>query len=93
MSESVYLHRPMLSVPVKKQFEQILNGRYLEKIGYGLTADEITAEKVGQLLERGPEFERNLARYAQAGNTETLAKLDEVLAEALHAGPPADQLA
>jgi len=93
MSEAVYLHRPMLSVPVKKQFEQILNGRYLEKIGYGLTADEITAEKVGQLLERVPEFERNLARYAQAGNTETLAKLDEVLAEALHAGPPTDQLA
>jgi uncharacterized protein (TIGR00661 family) len=93
MSEAVYLHRPMLSVPVKKQFEQILNGRYLEKIGYGLTADEITAERVGQLLERVPEFERSLARYAQAGNTETLAKLDEVLAEALHAGPPPDQLA
>ncbi len=89
MSEAVYLHRPMLSVPVKKQFEQILNGRYLEKIGYGLTADEITREKVGELIERAPEFERNLARYAQAGNTETLARLDEVLAQALHAGPPA----
>jgi len=93
MSEAVYLHKPMLSVPVRKQFEQVLNGRYLEKIGYGLTDDEVTTEKVGQLLERMPEFQRNLSRYAQDGNVETLAKLDEVLAEAVRSGPPEDPLA
>ncbi len=93
MSEAVYLHKPMLSVPVKKQFEQVLNGRYLEKVGYGLTGDEVTGPLLGALLERAPEFERNLSRYAQDGNAETLARLDEVLAEAVRAGPPADPLA
>ena len=32
----------MLAVPVGKQFEQVLNARYLEAEGYGLGADEIT---------------------------------------------------
>jgi uncharacterized protein (TIGR00661 family) len=88
MSEAVYLHRPMLSVPVKKQFEQILNGRYLERAGFGLTADEVTAERVGELLERAPEFERHLAAYVQDGNATALATLDQVLDSAL-AGPTA----
>jgi len=30
MGEAVYLHRPMLAIPVRRQFEQVLNARYLE---------------------------------------------------------------
>jgi uncharacterized protein (TIGR00661 family) len=91
MSEAVYLRRPMLSVPVKKQFEQILNARYLEKLGYGQHADEITKENLAEFLARVPECERNLARYAQDGNTELLAKLDEVLDAAVRGGPVQDE--
>jgi uncharacterized protein (TIGR00661 family) len=80
MSEAVFLHRPMLSVPVKKQFEQALNGRYLERLGFGLTSEQLTTAKLHELLERVPEFERNLAGYTQRDNLETLAALDAVLA-------------
>jgi uncharacterized protein (TIGR00661 family) len=89
MSEAVFLHRPMLSVPVKKQFEQILNGRYLQRLGYGLTAAEVTREGVGELLERAGEFEGQLAGYRQDGNRETLAALDEVLAAVQRGDRPA----
>ncbi len=89
MSEAVYLRRPMLSIPVKKQFEQILNARYLERAGYGLASDEITVGKLGEFLERAPELERNLAGYRQEGNKEMLAKLDEVLAAAAGQGAAA----
>jgi uncharacterized protein (TIGR00661 family) len=89
MSEAVYLHKPMLSVPVRKQFEQILNGRYLERLGYGLTDDEITAARVGELVERAGEFQRNLSRYHQDGNADLLARLDEVLAAAVAERPGA----
>jgi uncharacterized protein (TIGR00661 family) len=93
MSEAVYLRRPLLSVPVRKQFEQILNARYLERVGYGLGSDELTQERLGQFLERLPEFERHLQRYAQDGNAETLAHLDAVLAAAASRGvhPPPDE--
>lgn len=91
MSEAVHLGRPMLSVPVKKQFEQILNGRYLEKLGFGLTADEVTEAKVAELLERADEFERNLAAADRPGHGETLASLEAVLARALAEGEPPDE--
>src|SRR5207244_13246504 len=79
MGEAVYLRRPMLAEPVGKQFEQILNARYLDSLGYGMSAEEITEQRLGEFLERIPDFERNLAGYSQDGNREALAKLDEVL--------------
>jgi len=79
MGEAVYLHKPMLAEPVARQFEQILNGRYLQKEGYGLCADQITASTLQAFLSRVPEFESNLARYSQDGNRDLLAKLDSVL--------------
>jgi uncharacterized protein (TIGR00661 family) len=88
LGEAVYLHRPVLSVPVKKQFEQVLNARYLEAEGYGLYAEEVTAERVGAFLERLPDFGRRLASYRQDGNRDLLARLDEVLAAAGSGQPP-----
>jgi uncharacterized protein (TIGR00661 family) len=91
MSEAVYLHKPMLAVPVRKQFEQILNARYLERLGYGAAAEEITDEVLGAFLEKLPQLERGLARYAQDGNRELLAKLDALVADALaRSGAPSD---
>ena len=79
MGEAVYLRRPMLAEPVGKQFEQILNARYLESLGYGMCAEEITEPHLREFLQRTPEFERNLAGYSQDGNRELLVELDEVL--------------
>ncbi len=90
MGEAVYLRRPMLAEPVGKQFEQILNARYLESLGYGLSAEEITEPRLGEFLERIPEFEKNLAGYSQDGNRELLGKLDEELQAAVRGGPASE---
>jgi UDP:flavonoid glycosyltransferase YjiC (YdhE family) len=73
---------------VAKQFEQILNARYLEKEGYGLHAEEITAARLAEFLERIPEFEKNLSRYSQDGNQDLLTKLEQVLQRAARGDPP-----
>ncbi len=86
MGEAVYLHRPMLAVPVRKQFEQVLNARYLEAEGYGLYADEISDARLGEFLERLPDLQRRLDGYQQDGNRALLAKLDQVLAAAAASG-------
>jgi uncharacterized protein (TIGR00661 family) len=83
MGEAVYLRRPMLAVPIGGQFEQVLNARYLEAEGYGLGADELTSERLSEFLERLPDFERRLAGYHQQGNVELLAKLDDILLQAV----------
>ena len=82
LGEAVYLHRPVLSVPVRRQFEQVLNARYLEKEGYGIAAEAVTGQVLGEFLERIPELRRNLAPYRQDGNRALLSRLDELLAAA-----------
>jgi uncharacterized protein (TIGR00661 family) len=90
MSEAVYLRKPMLAVPVRKQFEQILNARYLASLGYGAAAEELTAAGLSAFLERLPEHEHALAGYAQDGNRDLLARLDREVEAALAGGGPGE---
>jgi uncharacterized protein (TIGR00661 family) len=79
MGEAVYLHKPMLALPIQGQFEQMLNARYLEKEGYGLGADRLTSEKLALFIERLPDFGDRLGRYQQDGNNDLLASLEKTL--------------
>jgi len=82
LSEAIYLHKPVLASPVKKQFEQILNARYLEAEGYGLAAEALDAGRLGTFLERVPELEARVAGWRQDGNRQILSALDDLLARA-----------
>jgi uncharacterized protein (TIGR00661 family) len=82
MGEAVYLHKPILSVPVGGQFEQILNARYLEHLGYGRMAVEIDAAAMRSFLDAVPSCEERLAGYHQDGNQRVLSELDHLLDKA-----------
>ena len=82
MGEAVYLRRPQLSVPIQGQFEQMLNARYLEKEGYGLGVETLEPTRLGEFLERLPEFSKNLSRYTQDGNNDLLGSLAKTLVSA-----------
>ncbi len=82
MSEAVYLHKPMLSMPVEGQFEQVLNARYLEALGYGAYAKELTESKLSEFLDGVPRAEEALKGYEQDGNVKMIAALEEQLARA-----------
>jgi len=80
MGEAVYLHKPMLSVPIRGQFEQVLNARYLHKLGYGHFAESLDdPATVHDFIADLPRCEAALASYAQDGNAELLAALDAKL--------------
>jgi UDP:flavonoid glycosyltransferase YjiC (YdhE family) len=69
----------MLAVPIQGQFEQVLNARYLEREGYGLAVDEIDDGRLGEFIERLPDFERRLAAYQQDGNKDLLSSVEKSL--------------
>lgn len=77
LSEAVYLGKPVLAIPLRGQFEQMMNARYLERDGYGLCAPVVTREILGEFLERLGEFERALAGYEQEGNSVTLKTIEQ----------------
>jgi uncharacterized protein (TIGR00661 family) len=81
MGEAVYLGKPMLSVPVKGQFEQTLNALYLQKLGYGEYHRELTAQAIPAFLARVPEYTEKLKGHRQDRNHAILAKLDSLIDE------------
>jgi uncharacterized protein (TIGR00661 family) len=87
MSEAVYLGKPMLAVPLRGQFEQLMNARYLEREGYGVCAASVTPEVLGDFLERLREFEEALVRYEQQGNDVALREIESRAVAAASAEP------
>ena len=81
MGEAVYLGKPLLSVPVKGQFEQTLNALYLQKLGYGEYHRELGEAAITRFLDRAPEYARNLRAHRQDRNRALFARLDELLEE------------
>lgn len=80
MSECVYLQKPMLAVPLERQFEQKLNARYLEKEGFGRAVEgELDEAALTAFLADLPSCEAKLAEYRQDGNRELFAATDAFL--------------
>ncbi len=86
MGEAVYLGKPMLSVPLVGQFEQVLNAAYLDQLGYGMRADHLDKETVSRFLERTDDFRENLAKFEHDDNAGVLAALDSAMVDAVEEG-------
>jgi uncharacterized protein (TIGR00661 family) len=68
IGEAVYLGKPVYSIPVKHQFEQVMNARYLEELGYGLAADAVDGDILRLFLREHPRYAARVAKHSQDGN-------------------------
>lgn len=75
LSECVYLHKPVLSIPVRGQFEQTLNSRYVQELDYGMYAAAPSVDVISRFLAGLPGYRAAMAGYEQDGNREALAAL------------------
>jgi len=78
MSEALYLGKPVLSVPLRRHGEQLLNARYLEALGLGRTTPEPDADAFRAFLRSLPP-----TRRIAPGNELAFAALDRILDEVL----------
>ncbi len=81
ISEALYLGKPYLAWPVKKQFEQIFNAYYIGQTGYGAYWDDLNKERVESFFFNLGLYRTNLAKYLRADNSALFAKLDALIAE------------
>jgi uncharacterized protein (TIGR00661 family) len=87
MGEAVYLRKPMLAVPLARQFEQVLNARYLQHEGFGRCAEDLADPRtIHAFLETLPACEAKLANYNQDGNTAIFRAIDVFLDKAAAGG-------
>lgn len=79
IGEALYLGKPIFSVPVKNQFEQVLNARYLEILGYGLEALKIDSQLLRLFLMEHPRYASRVAKHKQKANDELYEAVDKQL--------------
>jgi len=80
ISEALYLGKPYLAWPVKRQFEQVFNAYYIGQTGYGAYWDDLNKERVESFLFNVDVYREKLAGYKRADNSALFEKLDELIA-------------
>lgn len=76
ISEATYLKKPILSVPIKKHFEQLINCLYVKKMGYGECYRNLNAGKVRGFIHNLDKYKKS--EISQKNNNEIFKILDEI---------------
>ena len=78
ITESLYLAKPYLALPMKGQFEQVLNALMLDELGYGKASFNLTGDDIAAFLYNLPQYNQKLLTYNREGNTRILSFIDEL---------------
>lgn len=81
ISEAVSLHKPILSIPIKGQFEQILNALQIKRLGYGEFHEEADHKKIVTFIKNINKYHDNLKKFKREDNSRILAKIEEIIAK------------
>ena len=73
--EAIHLKKPIYSVPAIGNFEQLLNGFYVEKLGYGEYHEVMDAKKVENFLKRLPKYQKKLSKVKNYNNDGIIKEL------------------
>jgi uncharacterized protein (TIGR00661 family) len=82
MGECVFLKKPLAAIPLEGQFEQTLNARYLQYLGYGACIEgELTEGRLTRFFDSVPAYRAALADVTHDGNAGLFATIDRLLAQ------------
>lgn len=75
ISEAISLKKPIYSVPAIGNFEQALNGYYVERLGFGEYHEIMSAARVKSFLNKLPEYQKNLSKVKKTNNDGIIKEL------------------
>lgn len=83
ITEALQLEKPVLSIPVTKQYEQILNAMYVDRLGYGEHHDTINQTILDNFLDNVETYRKNIREnyHKHSDNIETLETLKNTIEE------------
>ncbi len=79
IAEGIYLGKPVLSIPIRRHFEQILNALFVERLKYGEYNGRLNIDRVRNFISNIDVYKENLKKYRREGNSKILKKLDSVI--------------
>ena len=75
ISEAISLKKPIYSVPAIGNFEQTLNGFYVQKLGYGEYHERMDAQRVENFLKHTPKYKKRLENVKKTNNDGIIREL------------------
>ncbi len=83
ISEALFYGKPVISFPIANLFEQYLNSFYIEKSGYGISAQRLktTLDRMPSFESRLDQFKANIKLGTFKGNAEIYSLLDHFIRE------------
>jgi uncharacterized protein (TIGR00661 family) len=83
IGEALYLKKPIFCLPIHHQFEQILNGRFVEGLDAGVSYLEFDERKIKDFLKNLKKYKENLEVYNPGNQEETLKTIEEEIRKLL----------
>ena len=77
ISEALYLKKPIYSLPIKYQFEQVLNAKFVEKLGAGVYHSNLDEKNLKEFLSNLDYYRNKLMSYDPGKQDEKLKKIEE----------------
>lgn len=77
ISEALYLKKPILALPVKKQQEQLLNSVYLKRLGYGDYSFSLNKEVIVNFIKNLQDYQKKVKKYQSEDNKKLFSLLDK----------------
>ncbi|RBQ24097.1 Glycosyltransferase AglE [Candidatus Methanobinarius endosymbioticus] len=74
-SEAIYLKKPIYSIPAIGNFEQLLNGYYVDKLSYGELHEEIEVETLKNFLNNLDKYQKTLDKVKNNDNSGIIREL------------------
>lgn len=83
ITEALQLEKPVLSIPVNRQYEQILNAMYIDRLGYGRHHDFVNQIIFDDFLENVEKYRENIRTkyHKPKSNEKTLGILKSTVEE------------
>ena len=72
LGEALAFGKPVYVIPMRGQFEQVLNACYLEQLGYGTTSEVLEPGRLRAFLANAPVHAKAIARVPQHDANERL---------------------
>ena len=75
ISEAITLKKPIYSVPAKGNFEQVLNGYYVQRLGYGEYHEVMSVNRLAKFLKKLPKYQKRLSTVKKYNNDGIIKEL------------------
>lgn len=76
ITEAIYLKKPIYSIPAKGNFEQLLNGFYVDKLCYGEMHKKINITTLKRFLDKLDKYQTNLNKVKNNDNQRIIQELE-----------------